>query len=121
MRLHLPSMILAWAMVASLGVSGWAMAARDDCPSGQTCYEGHVLEFNPADGPIQFLVIKDTSLTTTTLDGEATTGTAILVEFFSDGDHYTQRGDPFPAYAKNGVLATATTKDTFGLTKIGGS
>lgn len=119
MRLHLPSLILGGALVSSLAVSGWVVAAQGPCPTGETCYKGHVLAFNPADGPVQALTVKTTSLTTETLDGTATAGTASLVIFaFKDGQ-YVQWGDPLPDYAKTGVLSTADAKDTFGLAELG--
>ena len=120
MKFHLPSVLLGAALVSSLAVSGIAMAAKQQCPEDATCYDGHVLEFNPDDGPVQFLVVKSTSLTTTTLDGQSVAGTATLVEFASDGDRYVQRGDPLPPYAKVGVLANANTGDTFGLAEVAG-
>ena len=121
MKLHLPSAILGAVLVSGLAVSGWASAAKNDCPEGSTCFQGHVLEFNPDDGPIQFLVVRTTSLTTTTLDGQSASGTATLVEFVSDGDGYVQRGDPLSAYPKVGVLANANTGDTFGLAEVTGA
>jgi hypothetical protein len=118
MRILLGSAVLCF----TLATGTLALAAKpDQCPEGATCYSGHVLEFNPDEGPVQFLVVKSTSLTTTTLDGQSVAGTATLVEFASDGDRYTQRGDPLPPYPKVGVLANANTGDTFGLAEITGA
>lgn len=119
--IRLPTAILGAALAGGIALSGIAMAAKPPCPDGSTCYDGHVLEFNPDDGPVQFLVVASTSLTVTTLDGQMVSGTATLVEFASDGDRYVQRGDPLPAYPKTGVLANANTGDTFGLAEVTGA
>lgn len=122
MNRHLEAVILGTTLVSCLAMSGHVLAAKaPPCPEGATCYDGHVLEFNPDDGPVQFLVVKATSLTTTTLDGQATSGTATLVEFDSDGDTFVQRGDPLPPYPKTGVLANANTGDTLGLRDLTGA
>lgn len=85
--------------------------AQDACPATATCYEGHELEFDTADGPVQFLVVATTVRTTTTLDGQTTSETATLVEFASTGDRFEQRGDAL-TYPKTGALADADVGDT---------
>ena len=116
------SRLLAAALVAVLltGMTPAIAQQPDACPETATCYEGHELEFDPADGSIQFLVVRTDATVTTTLDGQTTQETATLVEFLSNGDTYEQRGNPLPPFRKTGVLATADVGDTFGLTEIGG-
>ena len=94
--------------------------AQDTCPATATCYEGHELEFDIGDGPIQFLVVRTDATVTTTLDGQRTTETATLVEFVTNGDGFEQRGDPL-TYGKAGVLATADVGDTFGIQELSGA
>ena len=123
MKLHLPSVLLGVTLVSGLAVSGTvSLAAKNACASGQTCYDGHVLEFDPADGPVQILSVESTSLVTTSLDGQSTTGATTLVVYASDGDHYVQVGDPIGPYAKIGNLANVNAGDTLIPTKsLGGS
>lgn len=114
--------ILAAALIAAL-LTGMTPAIAQQpaaCPSTATCYEGHELEFDASDGPIQFLIVATTVRTVTTLDGQNTSETATLVEFASNGDGFKQRGEALPPYPKSGVLATANVGDTFGLAEIGG-
>lgn len=120
MKLHLPSLVLGGMLVSGLAISGWAMAAKDVCPEGSTCYEGHVLEFDEDDGPIQFLAINTTSLTTTSLDGQSIDGTVQFAEFvMGDDDLYVQRGNALPPYPKVGEFANANVGDTYVLIKAG--
>jgi hypothetical protein len=116
-----PPIVLFVSILIVFGGGFVASAAKNECPEESTCFSGHVLEFDPDDGPVQFLVVRSTSLTTTTLDGQSVAGTATLVEFVSDGDRYVQKGDPLDAYPKIGVLANANTGDTFGLAEITGA
>lgn len=114
-----PRLILAALLVS--GLTQWAIAGaaqNEACPATATCYEGHELEFDVQDGPVQFLVVATTVRTTTTLDGQTTSETATLVEFASNGDTFEQRGDPL-TYGKAGVLSTADVGDTFVLTEVG--
>lgn len=111
---------LALALTASLAFSGAVAAAQETiCPAAATCYAGHELEFDIADGPIQFLVVETTVETTTTLDGQTTSETATLVEFRSNGDMFVLTGDA-ATYPKIGVLVTADVGDTFGVIELGG-
>lgn len=109
------------AITAQRGLPVRAEGAIDACPAGAaagaTCYQGHELEFDPADGPIQFLCVATTVQTTSTLDGQTTSSTATLVEYASDGDRYVRRGEPL-TYAKVGVLASADVLDTFGIEEL---
>lgn len=93
--------------------------AQDACPATATCYEGHELEFDAADGPVQFLVVETVVKTSTTLNGQTTSSTVRLAEFRSDGDRYVFVTDDL-RYPKAGVLATADLGDTFALAEIGG-
>lgn len=102
--------------LACLLIPGVVALAQDTCPAQATCYEGHELEFDRSDGPIQFLVVATTVKTTTTLDGQTTTETATLVEFALTGGTFKQRGDPL-TYGRAGVLSTADVGDTFVLTE----
>lgn len=113
-RTRIPILLATLAVV--LGLGGIASAQPDTCPAMATCYEGHELVFDVADGPVQFLVVATTVRTTTTLDGQTTSETATLVEFASNGDTFSQRGDPL-TYAKSGALANADVGDTFVLTE----
>jgi hypothetical protein len=108
--------VAALLIAGSLAGVAPAIAQPEACPASAVCYEGHELEFDAADGPVQFLVVATTVRTTTTLDGQTTSETATLVAFASDGDRFSQRGDPL-TYPKTGVLATADVGDTFVLTE----
>lgn len=105
--------LLAAALIAAL-LTGMTPAIAQQpatCPTTATCYDGHELEFDKADGPVQFLVVATTVRTTTTLDGQTTSETATLVEFASTGDRFEQRGDAL-TYPKTGALADADVGDT---------
>lgn len=106
-------------LLCILALPATLVLAQDACPATATCYEGHELEFDAADGPVQWLVVATTVRTTTTLDGQTTSETATLVEFALTGDTFKQRGEPL-TYGKAGVLKTADVGDTFGLAEIGG-
>lgn len=106
-------------VLCSMVLPGAVALAQDACPATATCYEGHELEFDKADGPIQFLVVETIVKTSTTLDGQTTSSTVRLAEFRSDGDGYVLVADDL-RYPKAGVLATADLLDTFGLAEIGG-
>lgn len=109
-------MLILGALMAAMLPPNIALA-QDACPATATCYEGHELEFDKADGNIQFLVVATTVRTTTTLDGQTTSETATLVEFASTGDRFEQRGDAL-TYPKTGALADADVGDTFGIIEI---
>jgi len=106
-------------VLCGMVLPGAVALAQDACPVQATCYEGHELEFDKADGPIQFLVVETIVKTSTTLDEQTTSSTVRLAEFRSDGDRYVLVADDL-RYPKTGVLATASLGDTFGLTEIGG-
>ena len=92
--------------------------AQDACPATATCYEGHALEFDAADGSIQFLVVRTDTTVTTTLDGQTTRESVTLAQFVSDGDHFVYLKDfKLP---KTGTLASGDVGDTFALVEIGG-
>lgn len=98
-------------LLCILALPATLVLAQDACPATATCYEGHELEFDVSDGPVQFLVVATTVRTTTTLDGQTTSETATLVEFASTGDRFEQRGDAL-TYPKTGALADADVGDT---------
>ena len=92
--------------------------AQDACPATATCYEGHELEFDKADGNIQFLVVRTDTTVTTTLDGQSTRESVTLAQFVSDGDRFVFLKEfKLP---KAGNLASADVADTFALVEIGG-
>lgn len=98
-------------LLCILALPATLVLAQDACPASATCYDGHELEFDVGDGPVQFLVVATTVRTTTTLDGQTTSETATLVEFASTGDRFEQRGDAL-MYPKTGALADADVGDT---------
>lgn len=110
--------LLAAALIAVL-LTGMTPAIAHQpaaCPATATCYEGHELEFDASDGPIQFLVVATTVRTVTTLDGQTTTETATLVEFASNGDQFVLVKEF--TFSKTGNLADADVGDTFQLTEV---
>lgn len=108
-------MVILGALMAAMLPPNIALA-QDACPATATCYEGHELEFDKADGYVQALVVKTTVTTTTNLDGQQTTETVTLAIFASNGDTY-DLVDTL-TYPKSGELATADLGETFAFREI---
>lgn len=103
-------------LLCILALPATLVLAQDTCPATATCYEGHELEFDKADGYVQALVVKTTVTTTTNLDGQQTTETVTLAIFASNGDTY-DLVDTL-TYPKSGELATADLGETFAFREI---
>lgn len=110
-------MLILGALMAAMLPPNIALA-QDACPATATCYEGHELEFDAADGQIQFLVVRTDTTVTTTLDGQSTRESVTLAQFVNEGDRFVFLKEfKLP---KGGNLATGDVGDTFGLVEIGG-
>lgn len=107
------TLALSGALVQAVPILETARAQDDACPQGRACvvYEGTTLEIDPADGPIQFLVVQTTVTTITDFDGQTTTEMIQLAEFASDGDRFVL----VKAFdeRKEGVFAAADLGDTY--------
>lgn len=103
-------------LLCILALPATLVLAQDTCPATATCYEGHELEFDKADGSIQFLVVRTDTTVTTTLDGQSTRESVTLAQFVNDGDRFVFLKEF--KFSKTGNLASGDIGDTFALSEV---
>lgn len=116
MTIHLPSALVGAVLVSGLVVSGIA-SAQDDCPKERSCvsYGSQVIEFDPADGFLQSVIVEERSLTITDFDGTRTEPQVKVATFAEDGDSFSLVREDIEPQA--GIFADAQLGDAYTLQK----
>lgn len=111
-------LVLAASLAASVFTSGTAEGQDLSCPQAHVCvdYHGTAIAIDPKQGPVQALVVREDSTTSTTFEGTTTSETALLAVYISNGDTYDL--DSEKTVDQDGLFETATLGDVYVLTKV---
>lgn len=111
---------LAVGATALVGLIGPGIAESQDlsCPAQHVCvdYHGTAIAIDPKQGPVQGLIVREDATTSTTFEGTASSETAVLAVYVSNGDTYDL--DSEQTVDQDGIFETATLGDVYVLTKV---
>ena len=113
--------ILALALLLALGLGGTARA-QDDCPADRACvdYGNVVLEIDPADGPVQLLIVREETTRSRGIDGTDEKVTTLYgAVFMQTGPRAYEFEREIGPMEREGIFADAQLGDTFGLENLG--
>ena len=114
--------ILALALLLALGLGGGAARAQDDCPADRACvdYGTVVLEIDPADGPVQLLIVREETTRRRGIDGaDEKTVTLYGALFIQTAPRAYEFEREIGPLEREGIFADAELGDSFGLTNLG--
>lgn len=82
---------LAGLVAVLLMGAGGVMAQEGDCPAAHVCvaYKADTIAIDPAQGPIQALIVEERTTTIRDFDGERSNAKVKLAAFVIDGETYT--------------------------------
>lgn len=104
-------------VLLSMVLPGAVATAQDACPVAHVCvdYEDNTIAIDPAQGPVQAVVVQERSVTLTDFTGSSERHQATLAVYIASGDAYELAKEV--TVEQSGKFANAELGDIFDLTE----